>query len=105
MADIASALSGTTQSGALLRRRLIFVAIFVLLAAVPLVAQTMQQPFYIRLFTRIMILGMGAVSLDLLLGYGGMVSLGHAAFIGIGSYVVGILAGCSWISCRAPTMR
>ena len=92
MADIASALSGTTQSGALLRRRLIFVAIFVLLAAVPLVAQTMQQPFYIRLFTRIMILGMGAVSLDLLLGYGGMVSLGHAAFIGIGSYVVGILA-------------
>jgi branched-chain amino acid transport system permease protein len=74
------------------RRLIIFFAVFLVLAAVPMVAALMHQPFYIRLFTRIMILGMAAVSLDLLLGFGGMVSLGHAAFIGIGAYTVGILA-------------
>jgi branched-chain amino acid transport system permease protein len=41
--------------------------------------------------TRVVILAMAAVSLDLILGYGGMVSLGHAAFLGIGAYAVGIM--------------
>jgi branched-chain amino acid transport system permease protein len=44
------------------------------------------------LFTRILILGMAAVSLNLIMGFGGMVSFGHAAYLGIGGYVVGILA-------------
>ena len=44
------------------------------------------------LFTRILILGMAAVSLNLIMGFGGMVSFGHAASLGIGGYVVGILA-------------
>jgi branched-chain amino acid transport system permease protein len=41
--------------------------------------------------TRVVILAIAAVSLDLILGYGGMVSLGHAAFLGIGAYAVGIM--------------
>ncbi len=62
------------------------------LVILPLVAQLAGEPFYIRLFTRIMIMAIAAVSLDLVLGYGGMVSFGHAAFVGIGAYVTGILA-------------
>ena len=44
------------------------------------------------LFTRIVILALAAVSLNLIMGYGGMVSFGHAAYLGIGGYAVGILA-------------
>ena len=44
------------------------------------------------LFTRILILAIAAVSLNLIMGFGGMVSFGHAAYLGIGGYVVGILA-------------
>jgi branched-chain amino acid transport system permease protein len=58
----------------------------------PLVAQYLGEPFYIRLFTRIAVMAIAAVSLDLILGYGGMVSFGHAAFVGIGAYVTAILA-------------
>jgi len=56
-------------------------------AALPLAGEV----FYTRLFTRIMIYAMVACSLDLILGYGGMVSFGHAAFVGAGAYVVAIL--------------
>jgi branched-chain amino acid transport system permease protein len=58
----------------------------------PLVAQYLGEPFYIRLFTRIAVMAIAAISLDLILGYGGMVSFGHAAFVGIGAYVTAILA-------------
>ncbi len=44
------------------------------------------------LSTRVLIYGLAASSLNLILGYGGMVSLGHAAFVGIGGYCVGIMA-------------
>src|SRR6266545_3206584 len=44
------------------------------------------------ILTEIAILGLFAVSLDLILGYAGIVSLGHAAFFGFGAYVAGILA-------------
>ena len=90
MADRTAALTlGLTASR---RRLLVFVVLFGLFAAVPFVAQAFGEPFYVRLFTRIMILGLSAVSLDLLLGFGGLVSLGHAAFVGVGAYTVGILA-------------
>ncbi len=46
--------------------------------------------FYLLLATRLVILAIAAVSLNLILGYGGMVSFGHAAFIGIGAYAMGI---------------
>jgi len=62
------------------------------LAAVPPVAAALSQPFYLDLFTRIMIFAIAALSLDLILGYGGMVSFGHAAYLGIGAYAVGILS-------------
>jgi branched-chain amino acid transport system permease protein len=52
----------------------------------------LNEPFYTRLFTRILILGLAALSLDLIFGFGGMVSFGHAAFLGVGAYVVGIAA-------------
>jgi branched-chain amino acid transport system permease protein len=52
----------------------------------------LEATFYIGLFSRILIYALAAVSLDLILGYGGMVSFGHAAFFGAGAYVVGILA-------------
>ena len=48
--------------------------------------------FLMTLFTRIIILAMAATSLNLILGYGGMVSFGHAVYLGIGGYAVGILA-------------
>lgn len=50
------------------------------------------QAFYMDLATRLVILGIAAVSLNLILGYAGMASFGHAAFIGLGAYAVGIPA-------------
>ena len=66
--------------------------IFVGLALVPLFAEMTQTPFYLDLARRMMILAIGALSLNLIMGYGGLISFGHAAYIGIGAYVVGICA-------------
>jgi branched-chain amino acid transport system permease protein len=63
-----------------------------LLAVVPLLATLLQQPYYIDLVRRVMIFAIAAVSLNLILGYGGLVSFGHAAYLGVGGYSVGILA-------------
>jgi branched-chain amino acid transport system permease protein len=63
-----------------------------LLLVLPPIASALEEPFYIGLCSRILIYALAAVSLDLILGYGGMVSFGHAAFFGAGAYVVGILA-------------
>ena len=60
--------------------------------AVPLLAWWSGQKFYLDLSTRMVALTLAAVSLNLVLGYGGMISFGHAAFVGIGAYSVGILA-------------
>jgi branched-chain amino acid transport system permease protein len=62
------------------------------LALVPLAATALNEPFYLDLFRRIMIFAIAAVSLDLILGYGGMVSFGHAAYLGLGAYAVAIPA-------------
>jgi len=62
------------------------------LAAVPLLAAAIGQPFYVDLFRRMMIFAIAALSLNLILGYGGMVSFGHAAYLGVGAYAVGVLA-------------
>ena len=67
-------------------------AVLLVLAAVPPVAAALGQPFYLDLVRRIMIFAIAALSLNLILGYGGMVSFGHAAYLGIGAYAVGILA-------------
>ncbi|HUI17089.1 MAG TPA: branched-chain amino acid ABC transporter permease [Alphaproteobacteria bacterium] len=76
-----------------LGRRALTVAVgAVALAAIPPIAVALGQPFYLDLFTRILIFAIAALSLDLILGYGGMVSFGHAAYLGIGAYAVGILS-------------
>jgi branched-chain amino acid transport system permease protein len=62
------------------------------LVAVPLIALGMDEPFIITLATKVAILAMAGVGLNLVLGYGGLVSFGHAAFFGIGGYAAGILA-------------
>lgn len=61
-----------------------------LLAVLPIIATFFGERYLITLVSRIIIYALAAVSLDLLLGFGGLVSLGHAAFVGIGAYVVGI---------------
>jgi len=63
-----------------------------LLIAVPLWAWQADEIFFITLATKIAILALAGVGLNLALGTGGLVSLGHAAFFGIGGYAMGILA-------------
>jgi len=76
----------------LLDRRAAFILILLAFFAVlPVLAIGLGQEFYIGQFRRVLIFAIVAISLDLILGYGGMVSLGHAAFFGIGAYVVAIL--------------
>jgi branched-chain amino acid transport system permease protein len=64
---------------------------FVLLAVVPPLAGQLHQPFLVQQFIQIMAMGVAAMSLDFILGYGGLVSFGHAAFVGLAAYTVGIL--------------
>lgn len=73
-------------------KRSILLAGLILLLALPPTASLLGETFYIGLFSRILIYALAAVSLDLILGFGGMVSFGHAAFFGAGAYVVGIFA-------------
>ena len=70
----------------------ILVVAIVLLALVPPVAHVIDEPFYLSLFARIMVFAIAAVSLDLILGYGGMISFGHAAYLGTGAYAVAIMS-------------
>ena len=60
--------------------------------AFPMLATAVGQDFYISVASRVLIWGLLATSLNLLVGTGGMVSMGHAAFFGFGAYVVGIIA-------------
>jgi branched-chain amino acid transport system permease protein len=64
---------------------------FLALALIPPLANWLHEPFLIRQFIQIMAMGLAAMSLDLILGYGGLVSFGHAAFVGLAGYTVGIL--------------
>jgi branched-chain amino acid transport system permease protein len=74
-------------------RRTIAVSIGAIgLLVLPVAAGLADEPYLVSLFSRILIYALAAVSLDLMLGFGGMVSLGHAAFVGIGAYVIAILS-------------
>ncbi|WP_295809468.1 branched-chain amino acid ABC transporter permease [uncultured Nitratireductor sp.] len=70
---------------------LISVCVMVALVALPFFADMLGQPALTSLATRVLIYGIAAASLNFVLGFGGMVSFGHAAFFGVGGYVVGIL--------------
>ena len=62
------------------------------LLLLPLYSSLSGNVFVLTLFTRIVILALAAASLNLIMGYGGMMSFGHAAYLGIGGYAVGMLA-------------
>jgi len=68
------------------------IVLVAMLALIPLYARLTGDSFVLTLFTRVLILALAAVSLNLIIGYGGMVSFGHAAYLGIGGYAVGMLA-------------
>jgi branched-chain amino acid transport system permease protein len=70
------------------RKRVALVAVLALLALFPLSGAT----FYTELVTKVMILAIFALSLDLLVGYTGLVSFGHAAYYGVGAYALGLMA-------------
>jgi len=75
-----------------MKRQLLFWGIVaVVLLLLPPLAVKLGQTYYIDLVRRIMILAIAAASLNLILGYGGLVSFGHAAYLGVGAYAVGIL--------------
>jgi branched-chain amino acid transport system permease protein len=64
----------------------------IFLAGLPLYSAATGNVFLLTLFTRIIILAIAATSLNLIMGYGGMVSFGHAVYLGVGGYAVGIFA-------------
>jgi branched-chain amino acid transport system permease protein len=59
--------------------------------AYPFAMRALDAEFYVSVASRIMIYAIAATSLNLILGYGGLVSFGHAAFLGLGAYTTGIL--------------
>nr|WP_297525624.1 branched-chain amino acid ABC transporter permease [uncultured Roseateles sp.] len=77
-------------------------AVFLALAALPPLLQALGLEFYTVVATRVLIFAIAAASLNLILGFGGLVSFGHAAFVGIGAYTVGVLADAgvtsAWIA-------
>lgn len=81
--------------------RLVPLLILAVLALVPLFAQAGGQEFYISFFARIIIYAVAVAALNIALGFGGLVSLGHALFLGVGAYSVAIPAfhgiGSGWI--------
>lgn len=72
------------------RTRLVRLGLLALLLLAPLVAHVLGQVYYVNLASRITLVAMAAVGLNLAIGYGGMVSFGHAAYFGLGGYVAGI---------------
>ncbi|NYT61474.1 branched-chain amino acid ABC transporter permease [Alcaligenaceae bacterium] len=70
---------------------IVSVVLLALLALAPLYAYSTSNPFVVTLITRIVIFAIAATSLNLILGYGGLVSFGHALFLGLGVYAAGIM--------------
>jgi branched-chain amino acid transport system permease protein len=90
MADAALPSAGMTRRSPFVVNALPIV-LFVIFAALPLFAALKAEAYVLSLVTRVMIFAIAALALDLLIGYGALVSFGHAAFIGLGAYTVGIL--------------
>jgi len=76
-----------------MKREMVFnLALLALILGVALWAQASDEPFLITLTTRAVIFAIAGVGLNFALGFGGLVSFGHAAFFGLGGYVMGVLA-------------
>lgn len=84
------------------RVRSVQIATILVLLCLPFIATALEEPFWVDLSTRIVIYAIAAMSLDIILGYGGMVSLGHAMFLGVGAYSVGILTHHSFEGSVVP---
>jgi branched-chain amino acid transport system permease protein len=84
--------NNATTTGVSSRRHILAVVVFLLLAAVPFASKLFGGSYVLVIGERIMIFAIAALSLNLLIGYGALVSFGHAAYIGIGGYAAGILA-------------
>jgi branched-chain amino acid transport system permease protein len=80
------------MKGAFTLRNAVIAALLLVLTLLPVYVALTGDRFMLTLFSRVIILAMAVVSLNLILGYGGMMSFGHAAYLGIGGYAVGILA-------------
>ncbi|HEY5323945.1 MAG TPA: branched-chain amino acid ABC transporter permease [Caldimonas sp.] len=74
-----------------LRRRVALLALAGLLLALPPAMQALGAGYYVSTAGKIVVFAIAATSLNLVLGYGGMVSFGHAAFFGLGAYATGVL--------------
>lgn len=91
-AQISTAQAPASPQAHRARQLLPAAAIFLALALVPVVSLFLGHTYYLDLVSRAMILGLAAMGLNLILGYGGMVSFGHALYLGVGAYAVGILS-------------
>lgn len=80
------------------RRRQAAVLALLALVVLPWLLQSIDQSFYISFASRILIFALAATSLNLVIGFGGMVSFGHAAFLGAGAYSVAVLAQSGVVS-------
>ncbi len=71
--------------------RALTAAALILAVAFPLAMQALDQVYYVTMASRILIYALAATSLNLVLGYGGMISFGHAAFVGAGAYTASVM--------------
>ena len=90
MTDMAAA--GTQTPRDFVAANRLPIALFLLLAVIPVLATFTSETYVLSLVMRVMIFAIAALALDLIVGYGALVSFGHAAFIGLGAYAVGILS-------------
>jgi branched-chain amino acid transport system permease protein len=90
MTDMAA--SGTRAPRDFLATNRLPIVLFLLLGAIPVLATFTTETYVLSLVMRVMIFAIAALALDLIVGYGALVSFGHAAFIGLGAYAVGILS-------------
>lgn len=77
------------------RETVLNTVVFLGLLVIPLWAWVSNEPFTITLATRVAVLALAGVGLNVALGLGGLVSFGHAVFFGIGGYAMGVLASHS----------
>src|SRR5688572_6047065 len=94
MLEAISTSPGTPKAPPALRRGpwIAIAVIAIVLALMPALAQALDQPFLVRVFSRICVFAVAAVSLNILLGHAGLISVMHAALLGLGGYTVAILA-------------
>ena len=74
------------------RKFVLLSACLVALVLLPPIAQAIDESYLISTMSRVLIFAMAAISLDIIVGYGAMISFGHAAFVGLGAYVAAIMS-------------